>query len=396
MSSVLPVSPAEERSAVDNRRMLVFLVVLALCSAFAFQGWRTLLNNYAVETAGLSGLQMGIIQSLREVPGFMALGVVFLLLLAREHRLAAVSVCIMGGGVMLAGQFPTFGGVAATTMLMSFGFHYYETLNQSLTLQYFGKKEAPVIMGRIRGFTAGANLAVGGTIALLSLWLPYSAIFVVVGGVAVCGGVWALRQNPASPTAPRQNKGIVLRGRYWLFYLLTFLSGARRQIFVAFAVFLLVDRFGFGIGEITALFIVNNVVNWFLSPAIGRAVNRYGERAVLTLEYAALLFVFLGYAVAWSKWQVAALYVIDHIFYNFALAIRSYFQKVADPADIAPSMAASFTINHIGAVILPALGGYLWMVDYRIPFLGAAGLALCSLVFVQLIPHSMRKAGVAA
>jgi hypothetical protein len=224
--------------------MLVFLVVLALCSAFAFQGWRTLLNNYAVETAGLSGLQMGIVQSLREVPGFMALGVVFLLLLAREHRLAAVSVCIMGGGVMLAGQFPTFGGVAATTMLMSFGFHYYETLNQSLTLQYFGKKEAPVIMGRIRGFTAGANLAVGGTIALLSLWLPYSAIFVVVGGVAVCGGVWALRQNPASPTAPRQNKGIVLRGRYWLFYLLTFLSGARRQIFVAFAVFLLVDRFG--------------------------------------------------------------------------------------------------------------------------------------------------------
>ncbi|MFV0421515.1 MFS transporter [Oleidesulfovibrio sp.] len=392
MSGDTPAVAGAEHSAVDNRRMLIFLVILALCSAFAFQGWRTLLNNYAVEVAGLSGLQMGLVQSLREVPGFLALGVVFLLLFIREHKLAAFSIVILGCGVILTGQFPSFAGVAATTMLMSFGFHYYETLNQSLILQYFGKGEAPVIMGRIRGFTAGANLAVGGSIALLSLWLSYSSLFILVGGVAVCGGIWALGQNPSSPSAPRQNKGIVLRSRYWLFYLLTFLSGARRQIFVAFAVFLMVDKFGFGITEVTLLFIANNVVNWFLSPAIGRAVNRYGERSMLTVEYVALVFVFLGYAVAQTKWQVAALYIADHVFYNFALAIKSYFQKIADPADIAPSMAASFTINHIGAVILPALGGYLWMIDYRIPFVGAAALACVSLLMSQFIPLTMRKA----
>jgi hypothetical protein len=82
---------------------------------------------------------------------------------------------------------------------------------------------------------------------------------------------------------------------------------------------------------------------------------------------------------------VAVLYILDHIFYNFAMAIRSFFQKIADPRDIAPSMAVGFTINHIAAVAIPITGGLLWMVDYRIPFLAGAFLSLVSLAFVQCI-----------
>ena len=92
-----------------------------------------------------------------------------------------------------------------------------------------------------------------------------------------------------------------------------------------------------------------------------------------------------------SKWIVAVLYILDHIFFNFAIAIRTYFQKVADVEDIAPSMAAGFTINHIAAVILPVLGGIVWMVDYRIPFIAAAVMSFISLMAVQLIPGSLRK-----
>lgn len=70
---------------------------------------------------------------------------------------------------------------------------------------------------------------------------------------------------------------MVLRSRYWLFYVLTFLSGARRQIFVAFAVFLMVKKFGYTVSEVAMLFMLNNAVNYFLSPMIGRAVNRFGN-----------------------------------------------------------------------------------------------------------------------
>jgi len=106
---------------------------------------------------------------------------------------------------------------------------------------------------------------------------------------------------------------------------------------------------------------------------------------VLSLEYLSLIFVFTGYAVTESKLVGALLYIADHIFFNFAIAIRTYFQKIADPRDVAPSMAVSFTINHIAAVFLPALGGLLWMVDYRMVFIAGAAMSAVSLAATQLI-----------
>jgi hypothetical protein len=124
---------------------------------------------------------------------------------------------------------------------------------------------------------------------------------------------------------------------------------------------------------------------------IGKGIIRFGERKVLSMEYGSLIFVFLGYAITDSKIIVALLYILDHIFFNFAIAIRTYFQKVGDSRDIAPSMAMGFTINHIAAVFLPAIGGMLWIVDYRIPFIGGAAMSLVSFFAVQGIRVSVKK-----
>lgn len=372
-------------SDADRRRMYIFLLVMTVAVAAGFQAWRTLYNNFAVDVVGLTGQQIGIIQSVREIPGFLALLVIYLLLFIAEHRLAPISIAILGLGVGLTGSMPTYHGMLITTLIMSFGFHYYETVNQSLTLQYFDLKEAPVIMGRLRAMGSATNLVVGGAIFLLSMTLDFKELFWLFGIIVILAACWCLTQNPTSDNVAPQHKKMVFRWRYWLFYLLNFFAGARRQIFVAFAVFLMVEKFNFTIQEVTILFIVNNIINWWLSPAIGRAVNKYGERKVLSLEYAAMVVVFISYAYVESKMLVAFLYVLDHIFFNFSLAIKSYFQKIADPSDIAPSMAVSFTINHIAAVVIPALGGMLWMVDYKIPFIAAAGIACISLFLVQFI-----------
>lgn len=372
-------------SDADRRRMYIYLLIMTIAVAAGFQAWRTLYNNFAVDIVGLTGQQIGIIQSVREIPGFLALLVIYLLLFISEHRLAALSIAILGLGVGLTGSMPTYQGMVFTTLIMSFGFHYYETVNQSLTLQYFDLKKAPVIMGRLRAMGSATNLVVGGSIFLLSMKLDFQQIFWLFGIIVILTAIWCFTQNPTSSNVAPQHKKMVLRSRYWLFYMLNFFAGARRQIFVAFAVFLMVEKFKFSIQEVTLLFIVNNIINWWLSPAIGRAVNTFGERKVLSLEYAAMIFVFISYAYVESKILVAFLYVLDHIFFNFSLAIKSYFQKIAEPSDIAPSMAVSFTINHIAAVVVPALGGMLWMVDYRIPFLAAAGISCISLALVQLI-----------
>jgi len=188
--------------------------------------------------------------------------------------------------------------------------------------------------------------------------------------------------NPTKRNIPLQRKEMVFRKQYWLFYLLTFFSGARRQIFMAFTAFLLVKKFNFTVQEIATLFLLYNLVNYFLSPFIGKCIVKYGKRKVLSLEYFSLILIFCGYAAVEDKYLAGLLYVADHIFFNFSIAIKTFFQKICNPADIAPSMAVGFTINHIAAVILPTVGGLLWLIDYRIPFLLGACPRIS--IFIQI------------
>jgi hypothetical protein len=372
------------RSVIRNP-MYRFLKILTIASALGLQAWLTLFNNFAVEVGGLEGYHIGLIQSIREVPGFLALLMVFAMMVVREHRLSALSILLLGLGLAATGLFPTCGGLVLTTLVMSFGFHYYETTNQSLTLQYFDRVTSPWVFGKLRSLAAASNIATGLLIFCISPLLTYKQMYFFVGSLIVAVGAWGAFQDPTSPHVVPQRKQLVFRKKYGLFYFLTFMAGARRQIFMAFAVFLLVKRFQFSIQEVTALFVVNNVINYFLSPMIGRGIIRFGERRVLTLEYFSLIFIFLAYAAVPFKGLVSVLYILDHIFFNFSMAIRTYFQKVGDAEDIAPSMAVGFTINHIASVVLPVLGGFMWMIDYRIPFVAGAGMSLISLIAVQYI-----------
>ncbi len=371
--------------------MYLYLMVLTIFSTLGLQAWRTLFDNFAVNIVDLSGGHIGALQSIREIPGFLSLLVVYFLFIIKEHRLSALSVLILGLGIALTGYFPSFYGLIFTTLIMSFGFHYYETTNQSLTLQYFNIVQAPLVFGRLRSIAAASNICAGILILSLAPILSYKQLYLLVGLIIIAAALWSFTQQPTNTTIVAQHKKMIFRRKYWLYYCLTFMGGARRQIFMAFAVFLLVKKFGYSVSEIAILFLVNNIVNFFLSPLIGICINRFGERKVLSLEYSALIIIFVMYAVVDSKLVAAFLYIADHIFFNFAIAIRTFFQKIAEPEDIAPSMAVGFTINHIAAVFLPAAGGLLWLINYKIPFFAGAFLSFLSLILVQCITAEMAK-----
>ena len=371
--------------------MYRYLVVLTIASTIGLQAWMTLFNNFAVEVAGLEGRHVGVIQSVREIPGFLALLAVYVMLIIKEHRLSAFSILFLGLGLAATGLFPSYAGLLITTLIMSFGFHYFETTNQSLTLQYFDVTTSPWVFGKLRSLSAASNIGIGVFIYLIASILDFTQIYLLIGSLIMTAALWGFFQEPTDNHVVPQRKEMIFRKKYWLFYFLTFMGGARRQIFMAFAVFLLVKKFQFSIQDVTALFVINNLINYFLSPLIGRAIIRFGERKVLSLEYSSLIFIFMAYATVKSKTLVTFLYILDHIFFNFAIAIRTFFQKVGDPRDIAPSMAVGFTINHVAAVFLPAIGGLLWMVDYRIPFVAGAGMSLVSLIAVQQIRVQGRR-----
>ena len=369
------------------RTPIAFLVLASIAMPLGFAAWQALLNNFAIEQAAFTGREIGILQSLREVPGFLAFTAVFVILILREQTFAVVSVLVFGIGVALTGFFPSEYGLYFTAVLMSIGFHYFETIRQSLSLQWLTKEEAPRILGRLIAVGSATSLvAYGAMYLVLEVFsLDYHWIYLAAGAGAIAIAT-VLCLFPHFPSKTPQRKEIVLRSRYWLYYSLTFLSGARRQIFVVFAGFLMVEKFGYSAANIAALFLVNHLFNFLFAEKIGAWIGRIGERHALTLEYIGLIGVFVAYAFVENAYVAAGLYIVDHMFFALAIAIKTYFQKIADPADIASTAGVSFTINHIAAVIIPAVLGFVWLQSHAAVFLIGAVFALCSLVVSQNVP----------
>lgn len=364
------------------------LLSMAFIMPLVFSVWMVLLNNFVIEQAAFTGEEIGILQSLREIPGFLAFTAIYVLLFLKEQTFALLALALTCVGVGITGYFPSTVGLYLTTMLMSTGFHYFETMSQSLTLQWISKANTPHFLGKMLSVKSAASL-----LAYSAVWLmmeqfsiSYQTTYLFFGASGlICTLFIAIKFNQFK-TPHEQTKKLILRKRYWLFYALTFFSGARRQIFVVFAGFLMVEKFHYSVADISALFLINYAFNWLFAAKIGKLIGILGERVVLRIEYVGLILLFISYGLVENAHIAAGLYVIDHLFFALAIAVKSYFQKIALPEDIAASAGVSFSINHIAAVIIPALFGMIWIINSSWVFYIGAGFACCSLILAGFVP----------
>jgi len=376
------------------RRPIFLLFVMAAAMPIAFSTWYALLNNFVVEVASFDGADIGLLHTIREIPGFFAVGVIFVIIFMREQVLGLVSLVLLGTATAFTAWFPQMGGILALTMLSSIGFHYYETVNQSLQLQWIPKHRAPQLLGWLLAMGSAASLVAFGVIVVTWEWLnlSFNFAYMVSGGITVGIAIFCILFYPQFQSPTPQHKSLIFRKRYWLYYALQFMAGARRQIFMVFAGFMMVERFGFHVHELTSLYLANLLLNMLLGPLFGKVVGYFGERNTLILEYFGLALVFLAYGgvylFSWGAIIASALFVIDHLFFSFAFALKTYFQKIADPADIAPTAAVAFTINHIAAVGLPLVMGLVWLASPSLVFVMAAIMSVISLALAFLIPRN--------
>ena len=364
------------------------LVIMSVAMTFAFATWMALLNNFVIERAYFTGKEIGILQSIREIPGFLAFTAVFLLLIVKEQAFAYISLALLGVGVAISGYFPSAVGLYLTTFLMSVGFHYYETVKQSLSLQWLSIEEAPSVLGKLIAVSSLASLIVYAFLWIAQSYFSFSyeTIYLLGGGSCLCLSLIMWLGFPSFKSVTPQRKHLILRKRYWLYYALTFMGGARRQIFTVFAGFLMVEKFGYSVSNIAALFLINHLFNWCFAGKIGHIVGKIGERRALTFEYCGLFLVFTAYAFVDNAVWAGVLYILDHLFFSLAIAIKTYFQKIADPADMASTAGVAFTINHIAAVFIPVSFGLVWLVSPAMVFLMGSGMALLSLLLARNIP----------
>jgi predicted MFS family arabinose efflux permease len=395
--------PTQGRTATRRAAQFVILGTSFVLS-FGFQLWRSLFNNFAVDELGVRADQIGLIQSVREIPGLLGFSVGLLAVVLTEMRILGLSIVLLGVGIVLTGSAGNLQGLLASTVLMSVGFHTFMPANSSAILQLAEEDEAPHMLGRLSSLNALAAVSGAGLVFVALGPLGFRRLFAVTGVVVTVAGlialVWAIRK-PLLPQSEAGGQGLgageavlgpsrqaargSVRRRYWLYYALEFLMGSRRHIFTTFAVFLLVREYSVPAQTVTVLYLVNNLLGMFVYRQFGRIIARFGERRTLTINFVLLVFVFLGYAYVPVLPVLYGLFVADHMLFGLRISLQSYFQKIAaHPREITPNLSLGQTINHIAAVVIPLVGGIVWeTLGSAYTFLVGVGIVCASLVVVQ-------------
>ena len=370
----------------QNKHLLFFLLAANLLQTFGHSVWRALFNNFAVEEIGMGADAIGWIQSVRELPGLLAFAVAFLALVFKEMRIMAVSLVLLGIGIIFTGQSTTITVLFVSTFVMSLGFHYFNPGNNGLILMSITHEETPKVMGQLKSLGAIAAVLATGLVYFFAESLGYEAMFTLVGAIVIVGGVVLFIVGKGGHSLPGRRK-VRLRKRYWLFYTLTFFMGSRRHIFTTFAPFLLVQAYGIDVKMMALLLLTNSLLNIYVFQKVGKLVAKLGERVVLTIAFAALIPIFLGYAYVNVLAVLCVLFVMDNVLFGFNLAMPTYLQKIAvSPEELTANMSLQETINHISAVIVPVVGGTIWVLfGSQAPFLAGVGVAVVSLILAQLI-----------
>jgi hypothetical protein len=375
------------------RTPMAALSLMTAANAFAYASWNALHTNFAVDVLHFGGEQQGILHTVREIPGFLSFAAVLLLIFMREQTLGILSLLFIGVGVAVTGFFPTALGFYATTVVKSLGFHYYETVNQSLSLQWFDKRNAPSKIGKIYAAGAFSTIAAYGLIYFCWKWLhlDFVWVFMAGGAIAVVIALIIAFTFPYFREETPQRKRLVLRQRYWLYYVITFIGGARRQIFIVFAVLMMVQKFGYSVGDMTILLLINAIFTTLIAPRLGRFIEQWGERRSILIEHLGLVLVFAAYALVDNPWIAAVLYMLDNAFFSMSIAHKTYFQKIGDPDHMAPTAGVAFSINHIAAVFIPIPLGLIWDIHFSWVFWIGTGIAAAGFLFGLLIPRNPEK-----
>lgn len=339
--------------------------------------------------------QLGILEGIRETSGLLT--VLFAALVAGllAPRLAAGALIVMGIGMTVLGPAPNLVVVAIAGFCWGIGFHLFGPVSNSIVLSLAARGREGHALGRMASVQALGQPVGMAAVVLLASVMTIRGMFVVAGIVALLGGLILLRLPPDLGGIKRMS--LFLRRRYARYYLLQLLDGGRKQIFITFAVFLMVRLYHFDVRAVAAIMVVNNLLMAFVSPRVGRWIDHHGVRPILLLNYSSLIVVFLGYAFLVSPVVMVVLYALDNLLFTSNIAFTVYLRNLAPPDEVRPSLSMGVTFNHVFSAGVPPIGGLIWAIfGYQAVFIGGAALVVILLVVSLGVEAKAPHASVAA
>lgn len=327
-------------------------------------------NNYLSETFTIGDFQRGFLELPRELPGFLVVFVSALLFFLCSRRLAALANLLCALGILFIGICsPNFAVMLIWLFIFSIGQHLFLPTNQSIGMELARDGKTGRRLGQLSGI-ANISAIIGSFTVLIgfkffNLDFKISYIVAFAGFLAAAILIFLMQKNRPSPAKAK----FQLKKEYGLFYWLSILYGTRKQIFLTFAPWVLVTVFKQKTHVVATLLMIGGIIGIFFKPLLGRAIDYFGERFILTAEAVVLIFVCFGYG--FSNYIFAAkpamyiaffCYIVDQLLMSVAMARATYLQKIAvKPEDINQTLTMGVTIDHAFSITVALLGGLIWV-----------------------------------
>jgi predicted MFS family arabinose efflux permease len=361
-------------------RSLLVIMGSSFLLNLAFNLYRAVFTNFAGQELAVSSSAYGLLEGIREVPGLLTILLAALITRLRDERLYAVSASLIGIGIWLYASAHSYTDLVVATLVQSIGFHLWSTVQDAMVLKSAVAGDRARRLGQISSLAAAATLVGMGAVALFSRQTGLRPFFAIAGAVALGGALLALLIKPdlAAPRRPR----FVFRRQYRSYYILTLLQGARRHIVLTFAAFALVKLYGTSVQTMALLLTVHSFLSIWTRPLIGQIIDRVGEQRALSLNYAIVTALFIGYALIRQPWVVYGLFILDNVLSGFDIAVSTHAGRIIPHAELSASLATGTTINHIFGVMVPVIGGVLWeWFGPQIPFYMGAAIVLVAMLY---------------
>lgn len=367
-----------------------YFVALTFLFNFGFSVYGGVFQNFLRDMLHAGPQQLGTMESLREIPGLLAALMAGTLIALAESRIAALGLLVCALGIGLSGSMGAYWPLVAITVFWSVGFHLYSTVSPAITLTLAKGLEGGRHLGRMNAVGSVATLGALGVTTIAAFWFgkAYVAFFIAAGLVIAASAVLcgALSHHASGVARAR----LVVRKEYGLYYLLMFLEGCRRQIFSIFATFALILIYRVPLQNMLLLQFVNAILITVTAPAMGKYIDKHGERRPLTFYSIGLIVVFFGYAMVHNVTALYALYLLDNILFSFGVGFTTYLHRIVRHGELTPCLAMGVTMNHVAAVTVPVTGAWLWQRfhNYQIPFWVGVGIAFVALFANQWLPRA--------
>jgi len=375
----------------QRRRGFVYLRLAVAGVGFALALQMGLNANFLVEEIGIDPSQLGLLEAVRESCGIVAFLLLALLAGFAEPMIGCAMLLIVAIGLSGYTFAPTLGWVIGMSVVWSKGLHVWMPLPRSMALSLAEPGRAGYYIGRMgRAGAAGFGSGIGVAYLLSKAGVSIRPMYILAGiAIALAGFACLGVPRRIRVEGPR----LVFRRKYVLYYLLNFLEGWRKQIFLCFASYLLVQRHGTPVTTMLLLIGIVQTVGFVTAPRVGRLIDRIGERPILVFYFACLTCFFIGYAIIPYKHVLYVLFVVDSAFFVFAMAQTTYVSRIAPPSEHTATLSMGVATHHVAAVTMPVVGGIIWETyGYQWTFLIGAVAAAASIPVVLRLPRRNKEA----